>query len=88
MLQDTLTVKVTKTTHSRIEEVDWSNLPFGRIFSDHMLVMDYENGEWQQPEILPFGPIEMHPAMMPFHEYSSLLDISQNVQCYHCYYYY
>jgi branched-chain amino acid aminotransferase len=74
MLQDTLTVKVTKTTHSRIEEVDWSNLPFGKIFSDHMLVMDYKNGEWQQPEIMPFGPIQMHPAMSAVHYGQSIFE--------------
>ena len=53
MLQDTLSVKVTRTTHSRLTEVDWNNLPFGKIFSDHMLVMDYKDGEWQGTYYLP-----------------------------------
>ena len=55
MLPETLSIKVTPTAHSRIGEVDFDNLPFGRIFSDHMLVMEYKDGEWQQPEIMAFG---------------------------------
>lgn len=74
MLQDTLTIKVTPTSHSRIEEVDWDNLPFGKIFSDHMLVMDYENGAWQQPEIVPFGNLSLHPATSAIHYGQSIFE--------------
>lgn len=74
MLQDTLSVKVTKTTHSRIKEVDWDNLPFGKIFSDHMLVMDYKDGEWQQPEIIPFANLSLHPATSAIHYGQSIFE--------------
>lgn len=74
MLQDTLSVKVTRTEHSRIQEVDWNNLPFGKIFSDHMLVMDYKDGEWQQPEIIPFGNLSLHPATSAIHYGQSIFE--------------
>lgn len=74
MLQDTLSVKVTKTTHSRIKEVDWNNLPFGKIFSDHMLVMDYSDGEWHQPEIIPFANLSLHPATSAIHYGQSIFE--------------
>jgi len=74
MLQDALTVKVTRTSHSRIEEVDWENLPFGKIFSDHMLVMDYRDGEWQQPEIIPFANLSLHPATSAIHYGQSIFE--------------
>jgi branched-chain amino acid aminotransferase len=74
MMQDTVSVKVTRTNSSRIGEVDWDNLPFGRIFSDHMLVMDYKNGEWQQPEIMPFGDISLHPATSAIHYGQSIFE--------------
>lgn len=74
MLQDTLSVKVTRTTHSRLTEVDWNNLPFGKIFSDHMLVMDYKDGEWQQPEILPFANLSLHPATSAIHYGQSIFE--------------
>lgn len=43
-------------------------LGFGRYFTDHMLVMDYEEGTgWQPPRILPYGPLELDPAAKVFH---------------------
>lgn len=74
MLQDTLTFKVSPISHSRIEEIDWDNLPFGKIFSDHMLVMEYENGSWQQPEIMPFGNLSLHPATSAIHYGQSIFE--------------
>lgn len=74
MLQDTLNIKVTRTTKSHINDVDWDNLPFGKIFSDHMLVMDYKDGEWQQPEIVPFGNLSLHPATSAIHYGQSIFE--------------
>jgi branched-chain amino acid aminotransferase len=74
MLQDTLTIKVTPTAHSRIGEVDWDNLPFGKIFSDHMLVMEYADGTWQQPEIVPFASVSIHPATSAIHYGQSIFE--------------
>ncbi|MEY3438234.1 MAG: hypothetical protein RL265_819 [Bacteroidota bacterium] len=74
MLQDMLTVKITPTSHSHLESVDWNNLPFGKIFSDHMLVMEYADGAWQQPEILPFGNISIHPATSAIHYGQSIFE--------------
>ncbi len=74
MLQDTLSIKINKIQDSRINEVDWNNLPFGKVFSDHMLVMDYKDGEWQQPEIMPFAPLELHPATSAIHYGQSIFE--------------
>ncbi len=74
MLQETISVKITPTSSSRINEVDWENLPFGKIFSDHMLVMDYEDGEWKQPEIVPFGNLSFHPATSAIHYGQSIFE--------------
>lgn len=44
------------------------NLPFGQYFSDHMFVMDYEEGKgWHDPRIVPYGPISLEPSAMVFH---------------------
>ncbi len=74
MLQETLNIKITKASESRVSEVDWSNLPFGKIFSDHMLMMEYKDGEWQQPEILPFGNVSIHPATSSIHYGQSIFE--------------
>jgi len=52
---------------SRIDEIDFDNLSFGRIFADHMLVAEYANGAWQSVSIQPYGPLSYQPAMMSLH---------------------
>lgn len=43
-------------------------LTFGTIFTDHMFVMDYEEGKgWIDPRIVPYGPIALEPSAMIFH---------------------
>ena len=74
MLQDTIQVKINKTSDSRINQVDWDNLPFGKVFSDHMLVMDYKDGAWQQPEIVPFESLTLHPATSAIHYGQSIFE--------------
>ena len=74
MLNETATMKVTQTKQSQINEVDWDNIPFGRVFSDHMLVMDYANGEWKPAEILPFGNLSLNPATSAIHYGQSVFE--------------
>lgn len=73
-MQQTISIKVTPTQQSKINEVNWENLPFGKVFSDHMLVMEYHDGAWQEAEIVPFGPIPMHPAMSAIHYGQSIFE--------------
>lgn len=71
---NTTSIKITPTQHSRLNEVDWDNIPFGKIFSDHMLVMDYLNNEWQQPEIVPFADLALSPATSVIHYGQSVFE--------------
>ena len=48
-------INIQKSAQSRLADVDFENLPFGRTFSDHMFVSDYENGEWKNHRIEPFA---------------------------------
>lgn len=74
MVNDSLTLKIQQVENSRISQVDWENLPFGRVFSDHMLVMDYEDGAWKEPEIVPFAPLSLHPATSAIHYGQSVFE--------------
>lgn len=56
-----------KTTKSRLQEIDFTNIEFGKYISDHMLEADYLNNQWQMPKIVPFGDIMMSPAMLSLH---------------------
>jgi branched-chain amino acid aminotransferase len=60
-------IKITKTARSRIDELDNNNLQFGKKYADHMLVAHYDNGSWQQPEIIPYANLSFSPATTFFH---------------------
>jgi branched-chain amino acid aminotransferase len=62
-----MNIKITKSTQSKISDIDFNNLQFGRVFSDHMFEMVYKNGEWQSAEIKPYAPISFGPSMMALH---------------------
>ena len=60
-------MKIKEIETSRINEVDFTNLEFGAVFTDHMFSCDYINGEWVSPEIIPYQPISVSPASRVFH---------------------
>ena len=63
-----LDIKIVKTEHPKQKPQDESKLGFGKIFSDHMFVMDYTAGEgWHDARVVPYGPWEMDPATTVFH---------------------
>lgn len=64
---ETLNIKTTKAGQSRLAETDFSNLPFGKVFTDHMFIAEYENGKWTNLQVLPYGPILMSPAISALH---------------------
>ena len=53
----TKAIKVEKSKTSKINDVDFDNLSFGSVYTDHMLVCDFVNGSWQTPEVVPYQPI-------------------------------
>ena len=67
-------MKVTKTSISKLNSTDFSNLPFGTVFSDHMLVCNYKDGKWNEARILPYGPIPMPPGAQVLHYGQSVFE--------------
>ena len=60
-------VKFVKTTCPK-EKPDENALGFGKVFTDHMFMMDYTKAKgWHDARIVPFGPIELHPAATVLH---------------------
>lgn len=60
-------IKIIKNDTSKISEVDFENLTFGNIFTDHMLICDYRNGAWEQPVIKAYEPFTIDPSAKVFH---------------------
>jgi branched-chain amino acid aminotransferase len=67
-------IAITKVTQSRLSSIDWNHLPFGHIFTDHMLSMDYAKGVWQQPQIMPFGALSINPGNATLHYGQSIFE--------------
>lgn len=59
---------------SRLSQVDFNNIPFGRQFSDHMFVVDYDGQNWVDPRIVPFADFSIHPANMALHYGQSIFE--------------
>lgn len=60
-------IEIKKTSQSRLPEIDFDTIPFGRTFSDHMFIADYADGTWTDFRIVPFAPFSIHPASMVLH---------------------
>ena len=60
-------IKITKVDSSRFSSIDLDNITFGTVYSDHMFYCDFKDGKWQQPEIVPYGPLQLDPSARVFH---------------------
>ena len=67
-------MKITKTSISKLKSIDFSNLPFGTVFSDHMLICNFKHGKWGAPEVLPYGPISISPGAKVLHYGQSVFE--------------
>jgi branched-chain amino acid aminotransferase len=64
-----MTTKIDITlSETKKEKPNVDQLEFGRVFTDHMFVMDYSATKgWYDPRIVPYGPISLSPSTMAFH---------------------
>lgn len=65
---------ISLTKSSKLNSVDWDNIPFGKNFTDHMLVMDFHEGQWQTPEIKEFENLTFSPATSVLHYGQSIFE--------------
>ena len=70
----TMNIKVEKAKTSKINQVDFKNLSFGTVFTDHMLICRYTKGSWKEPEIIPYQPITLDPSAKIFHYGQSIFE--------------
>lgn len=59
---------------SRVANVDFHNLPFGKIISDHMFEIDYDGKQWVNPRISPVEKMSIHPMNMALHYGQSIFE--------------
>ena len=62
-----MNISITKTTSPKAKP-DQNSLGFGKYFTDHMFIMNYDEGQgWHDARIVPYGPFEIDPASMVLH---------------------
>ena len=67
-------IKITKSQNKTVLPEE-SSLGFGKVFTDHMFIMDYEMGKgWQNARIVPFGYLSIHPASTVLHYGSEIFE--------------
>ncbi|MFO1350521.1 MAG: branched-chain amino acid aminotransferase [Gammaproteobacteria bacterium] len=60
-------LSIQRVEHSRLSQVDFTDLGFGKIFSDHMFILDHVGGAWRNPRIIPYGPLPIEPGNATLH---------------------
>lgn len=63
----TSNLSIKRTENSQLHKIDFDNIPFGHVFTDHMYVADYKDGEWSGQKIIPFSNFSIHPANIAWH---------------------
>ncbi|MEZ5046433.1 MAG: branched-chain amino acid aminotransferase [Chitinophagaceae bacterium] len=69
-----MSIDTLKVEESRINQIDENNIQFGRTYSDHMLIADYEDGQWSSAKIVPYGNISMSPSTTFIHYGQSIFE--------------
>lgn len=67
ILKTTSEIDIVRANSSKINDVDFENLTFGSVFTDHMLVCDFKDGKWEKPVIKPYEPFLIDPSAKVFH---------------------
>ena len=63
-----LDIKIERTTTPKAKPAAGQKLGFGKIFTDHMFVMNYTEGQgWHDARVVPFQNISLSPAAMVYH---------------------
>ena len=73
-MNTTLTIDITKTSSSKLEQTNFDDLKFGQSISDHMFIADYKNGEWGNFRIEPYAPLQLNPANATLHYGQSVFE--------------
>lgn len=65
---------VRRSVQSRLQEVDWTSLEFGKHLADQMLVADYYKEQWHTPQVIPFANLSLSPATLALHYGQSVFE--------------
>jgi branched-chain amino acid aminotransferase len=73
-MTDTLNMSIRKVKNSRLSQLDFSKVAFGREYADHMFVANYRDGQWQELSIEPYAPMSFLPGLAILHYGQSVFE--------------
>ncbi len=73
-MTETMDIKITRTASSKIQNADLEKPQFGSVYSDHMFIADYKDGEWKDLRIVPYGDLSISPANTTLHYASTIFE--------------
>lgn len=83
-------IKLNRVANSRLPDLDFGELGFGDVFSDHMFVTEWIDGAWRNARIEPYGPIPVMPGSLTLHYGQSVFEglkayyglVDEKVRCF------
>ncbi len=69
-----LNLEINRIAKSRLPEVDFLNIKFGKVYSDHMFMADYLDQKWQKFRIVPYGNLSLSPGTSVIHYGQSIFE--------------
>ena len=60
-------MEIIKSNKTKINDVEFKKLAFGKTFTDHMFLCEFKDGKWNTPKIIPYGDFSISPASSVFH---------------------
>lgn len=73
-MTETMEIKINKVSDSKLSEIDFNNIIFGQIYSDHEFIADFKKGEWQDFRIKPYEDLRISPASPAIHYGQSIFE--------------
>src|SRR5690606_17661984 len=73
-MTETVKIDIERVLESRITKTDFGHLPFGKVYTDHMFMADFKDGEWKNARIIPYGYMPVSPASPAIHYGQSIFE--------------
>jgi branched-chain amino acid aminotransferase len=73
-MTEELNISLHKTQQSKLPATDLDHPVFGKVYSDHMFIADYKDGEWKDLRIVPYGDLSISPANTTLHYASTIFE--------------
>ena len=71
---ETQKIDIKKTPKSRLSQINFNDIPFGKVYADHMFMADYKHGDWNNLRVIPYGPMLVSPATPAIHYGQSIFE--------------